>query len=147
MKTTDIKVTAPQFELLVNGEQWRQTDNLKGSAPDDRVFSLDAETGVVTFGDGIHGRRLPAGNTTIHATYKQGGGEAGAVDDEVGLSLTWKVKGFGANEVARIKIEPSVNGISCRAHREAEAPYRNKWATLLCRSIETLALRLRCRSH
>lgn len=147
MKSTDKKASAPKFELSVNGEQWHRVDSLKGSEPDDPVYSFDVETGVVTFGDGILGRRLPTGNATIHATYKHGGGVVGAVDDELNLSLTWEVKGLGANEVAGIKIESSVNGIIFRAHREAELPSKNKWATFLCRSMKKIVPRLRCRSH
>ena len=147
MKTTDKKASTPKFELSVNGEQWHRVVSFKGSAPDDPVFSLDVGTGVVTFGDGIHGRSLPTDNATIHATYKHGGGVAGAVDDELTLSLMWKIKGLGANEVAGIKIEPSANGIIFRAHREAEMPRKNKWSTFLCRSMKKIVPRLRCRSR
>ena len=144
MKTTDKKASAQQLEISVNGEQWHRVDSLKGSAPNDPVYRLDKKTGVVRFGDGIHGRRLPAGNVAIHTSYKHGGGVAGAVDDELALSLTWELVGLGANEVAEIKIEPSANGIIFRVHRETEMPRKDKWATFMCRSMKKIVPRLRC---
>src|SRR5690606_41367728 len=43
----------------------------------DRVYTLDDETGAITFGDGLHGRIPPVGRDSILAErYQRGGGAA-----------------------------------------------------------------------
>jgi hypothetical protein len=44
----------------------------------DPVFTLDRETGGVTFGDGVLGERPPAG-TGLVASYQQGSGQSGNI--------------------------------------------------------------------
>jgi predicted phage baseplate assembly protein len=67
--------TAPQ--PLV---EWEEVPDLGAHGPDDRVFVLDAGAGVVEFGDGRHGVRVPPGfRNVIARAYRVGGGEAGAV--------------------------------------------------------------------
>ena len=54
--------------------------SLGDSGPEAQVFTVDYGTGVVTFGDGVHGARVPAGFRNVRATqYRAGGGVAGAV--------------------------------------------------------------------
>ena len=44
------------------------------------MFTVDYATGVITFGDGVHGARVPDGFRNVRATqYQAGGGAAGAV--------------------------------------------------------------------
>jgi hypothetical protein len=57
-------------------QSWMQVDDLLAYGPDDRVFTADAESGLVRFGDGLHGRR-PLGR--ILASYEYGGGTQGNV--------------------------------------------------------------------
>jgi predicted phage baseplate assembly protein len=60
--------------------QWTEVDSLGNYAPEDLVFTVDYATGVVTFGDGVHGARVPAGFRNVRAAqYRTGGGAAGAV--------------------------------------------------------------------
>jgi hypothetical protein len=60
--------------------RWTEVDNLGASGPADQVFTVDYATGIVTFGDGVHGARPPAGFRNVRATqYRTGGGAAGAV--------------------------------------------------------------------
>ena len=48
--------------------------------PTRRVFTVDYATGEVTFGDGVHGARVPDGFRNVRAArYRVGGGAAGAV--------------------------------------------------------------------
>jgi hypothetical protein len=56
-------------------EEWIEVEDFIASAPEDRHFVLDHETGSVTFGDGEHGRRPEAG-CEIVATYRRGVGAA-----------------------------------------------------------------------
>jgi predicted phage baseplate assembly protein len=57
---------------------WTETDDLASLEPEDRRFLLDAATGIVTFGDGFHGRAVPDGFRNVVArVYSAGGGTAG----------------------------------------------------------------------
>ncbi|GAB4525705.1 MAG: hypothetical protein OHK0046_41800 [Anaerolineae bacterium] len=59
-------------------QPWTYTDDLYGAKPEDKVYSLDPESGVVTFGDGLRGKRPPRG-AGIRISYEYGGGPAGDV--------------------------------------------------------------------
>ena len=60
---------------------WRAVDDLAPYGPDARVYVLDPETGILTFGDGLNGRALPRGFRNVRAIrYQVGGGKAGAVE-------------------------------------------------------------------
>ena len=69
---------------------WSEADSLAAYGPDARVFVVDHANGVVTFGDGIHGARVPPGFRNVRAVvYRAGGGRAGAVGaEEVSAPLT-----------------------------------------------------------
>ncbi|RME82075.1 MAG: hypothetical protein D6775_11845, partial [Caldilineae bacterium] len=56
-------------------ETWQQVDDLSGYGPDDRVYTLDAEKGILRFGDGVHGMRPPAGSYFLaeYTTYGHDG--------------------------------------------------------------------------
>ncbi|MBR0804363.1 hypothetical protein JQ636_12510 [Bradyrhizobium japonicum] len=59
---------------------WRRVDSLLGAGRDDRVFTLDADKGVVHFGDNRSGKIPPAGRDGICVfRYRQGGGLQGNV--------------------------------------------------------------------
>ena len=59
---------------------WKEVPSLGDAGPTDTVFTVDYGTGVITFGDGIHGAQVPAGFRNVQATqYQAGGGSAGAV--------------------------------------------------------------------
>ena len=58
--------------------RWRRTDDLLSAGAEDPVYELDAESGVVSFGDGIHGARPPR-QSRLRASYEYGGGPAGIV--------------------------------------------------------------------
>jgi predicted phage baseplate assembly protein len=57
---------------------WHEIDSLASADPDDRVFTLDPAAGILTFGDGLAGRTVPAGYRNVIArAYATGGGTAG----------------------------------------------------------------------
>lgn len=61
-------------------QPWREVVSLDARRPDERVFVLDATSGEVTFGDGVHGAAVPPGFRNVSATsYRTGGGSSGAV--------------------------------------------------------------------
>jgi len=63
---------------------WQEVDDFLAAGPNDRVFTIDRNTGVVSLGSGEHGRipvanqANPAGNV-IAQSYRAGGGSAGNV--------------------------------------------------------------------
>ncbi|WP_405874637.1 putative baseplate assembly protein [Streptomyces sp. NBC_00005] len=72
----------PVLEIRVDGVLWHEVDSLAGRGPRERVYitgtASDART-TVTFGDGIHGARLPSGHENVHARYRFGTGKAANV--------------------------------------------------------------------
>ncbi len=66
-------------------KQWREVDELASSGPTDQVFTLDSKTGMVTFGDGKHGAKVPPGFRNVRAvSYAVGSGAESAVGrDEI----------------------------------------------------------------
>jgi hypothetical protein len=75
-------------DLVVDGVFWKQVSSLEKVGPEDRVYSVrvdnDGST-VITFGDGQHGARIPAGSS-VRATYRYGGGHS---SDEMTISWRW----------------------------------------------------------
>jgi hypothetical protein len=66
--------------VRVNGVEWQETDDLTQAGPRDRDYrTITGSDGSVnvTFGDGVHGSRLPTGQENVTAAYRIGGGEAG----------------------------------------------------------------------
>jgi hypothetical protein len=72
------------LELLVDDpasgtRPWRRVEEVAAAGRDAEVFRLDAEAGVVQFGDGVRGRVPPAGARIRVARMRAGGGEEGNV--------------------------------------------------------------------
>jgi len=81
--TTDQAAQASAFILEVENldggwDTWQQVDDLYAAGPNDAVYALDPESGVVSFGNGLRGLR-PSLGRTIRASYDYGGGSAGKV--------------------------------------------------------------------
>ncbi|APR88476.1 hypothetical protein A7982_13825 [Minicystis rosea] len=58
--------------------RWIEVTDFYASGPRDRHYTLDSQTGLVSFGDGRHGMAPPQGNDNIRASvYRVGGGAAG----------------------------------------------------------------------
>jgi hypothetical protein len=60
-------------------ETWRAVPDFDSAGPDEAVFVLDAEAGVLLFGDGVRGRPPRVSETMIAAFYRHGGGVGGNV--------------------------------------------------------------------
>ena len=89
-------VVSGSVALSIGGERWDETDDLLAAAPEvpvngaglrpgviqaglparDKVFVLNAESGELKFGDGMHGRR-PAFNAAVQADYDYSVGRGG----------------------------------------------------------------------
>ena len=77
----DVLVDSLEVFISDNGLMmyWTRVDNFLDSQPNDRHYtiSLDEEDRtVIHFGDGIFGRKIPAG-MNVYATYRIGGGKLG----------------------------------------------------------------------
>ncbi len=59
-------------------EAWTRTDDLFAAGPRDKVYAVDPEAGLVSFGSGLRGMRPPLGQA-IRVSYEYGGGPAGNV--------------------------------------------------------------------
>jgi Baseplate J-like protein len=59
-------------------EAWQMIDDLFAAKPTDRVYTLDPESGQVSFGNGLRGMRPPQGRR-IRVSYEYGGGPEGQV--------------------------------------------------------------------
>ncbi|MFF4525852.1 putative baseplate assembly protein [Streptomyces bluensis] len=72
----------PVLEIRVDGVLWHEVDSLAGRGPRERVYitgsTADGRT-TVTFGDGVHGARLPTGHENVRARYRFGTGKAANV--------------------------------------------------------------------
>ncbi|HEX2572306.1 MAG TPA: putative baseplate assembly protein [Polyangia bacterium] len=74
-----IQESADPNALLIT---WTEVDSLDGATPFDRVYALDAEAGIITFGDGKRGRippLVPGGGQVVAIRYRWGGGKSGEV--------------------------------------------------------------------
>ena len=58
-------------------ETWRQVEDFDTAGPDDAVYVLDAEAGLILTGDGVRGRPPNAREIMIAMVYRAGGGLAG----------------------------------------------------------------------
>ena len=76
------QVISDSVALTVGGEDWLLTDELESAPPEgktgSKVFALDAEAGLIRFGDGVHGAR-PAESAEIAVRYDWTDGAAGNV--------------------------------------------------------------------
>ena len=67
------------LEIYVEGVRWSEVPSFFGANGDAEVYIVrqaDDGAAVVTFGDGVRGRRLPTGIANVVARYRFGAGEA-----------------------------------------------------------------------
>jgi predicted phage baseplate assembly protein len=77
---------ASTLEVRVGGELWTRVATLVTAGPTDRVYlELTEDDGgtVVQFGDGVTGARLPSGVENVTASYREGLGVAGLVEEDM----------------------------------------------------------------
>lgn len=92
---------------------WTEVPTLDTAGPLDSVYTLDAEAGVITFGDGTNGRippLVPGTGDIVALTYEYGGGSAGNIG--VGTITTVASSAPGVSQV--------VNFVAATGGRDAE---------------------------
>lgn len=70
------------LEIRVDDIVWTPIRSLADAKPSERRYMLSVDTfgrGRVTFGDGVHGARLPTGENNVTASYRVGAGPGGDV--------------------------------------------------------------------
>jgi hypothetical protein len=70
---------ASTLRVYVDGVKWREVSSFYGQNPEDEVYIVrqnDEGDSLVTFGDGVRGRRLPTGRDNVVAYYRYGAGQA-----------------------------------------------------------------------
>lgn len=71
------------IEVMVENRRWTQVDNLRNSEATDTDYETELnEDGelIITFGDGIHGQRLPTGTNNVLVQGRFGNGSQGNLD-------------------------------------------------------------------
>ncbi len=80
------------LEIRVDGVRWHEVESLAGQPPTAKVYVTTTGEGgrtTVSFGDGVHGARLPTGHENVRAKYRVGIGAPGNVSaDTVTTPLT-----------------------------------------------------------
>jgi hypothetical protein len=74
----------------VAGKPWSQVETLEDASPDAGVYHLDAESGSIQFGDGLHGG-IPSGSVNIASRYRYGAGAVGAIGTILVLCGLWSI--------------------------------------------------------
>lgn len=69
----ELAVEDPGDGLL---HRWTRVDDFDLAGPDDRVYVLDPEAGLIYFGDGIRGAYPARGMRVVALRYRHGGGKA-----------------------------------------------------------------------
>ena len=77
---TNPAIRESTLQVSVNDILWTEVSSFFGQSPDAEVYVVrhDPETNeaMVTFGDGVHGARLPTGVENVVASYRFGAGRA-----------------------------------------------------------------------
>jgi predicted phage baseplate assembly protein len=75
--------------------RWKEVKALFDCGDEDRCYEIDRAAGILHFGDGEHGRKVPAGVDNIRAfKYRTGGGAAGNVPANKIAALATAVAGI-----------------------------------------------------
>jgi hypothetical protein len=104
--------------VRVNGIEWHEKESLADMAAGTRTyFTEEDHDGVtsVTFGDGVHGSRVPTGPSNVKAVYRSGIGAAGNV--LAGKISQLATRPLGAKEV--INPLPSSGGVGADTLEQA----------------------------
>jgi predicted phage baseplate assembly protein len=96
---TQVTVTSLRLEIDIGQGfmVWQQVDDFFSSGPNDRVYMLDLNTGVITTGDGEHGA-IPVANLSnpsanvVARSYRSGGGSQGNVGADTITQLQTSVQ-------------------------------------------------------
>lgn len=93
-------VRSGSAQVVVDGQEWTRVGDLAAASADDHVYTLEATSGRVTFGDGTHGA-IPAEGSAVQASYRsvhQGffafARSMKAVDPSIKVCSSWGTAAF-----------------------------------------------------
>ena len=84
---------------------WTEVDDFSASGPDDLVYMLDPDSGVITFGDGVTHGHIPVANlanpsgSIVATIYRFGGGARTNIPAATTLTLMTSLPGIDASKV------------------------------------------------
>ena len=112
------------FAVLVQGggemvEPWTRTRDLSAADPDALVYALDEGRGIVTFGNGINGRR-PGPGAAMRVEYLVTAGARGNLPRNLGWTVSGVPAPFGINS------EPTSGGADPRDLTRLQAIARSR---------------------
>ena len=90
VSSSNAKGAQDTLSVTVSGIEWTQIPSFSQAGPTDHayVFGTTAQGQItITFGDGIHGVRLPSGTSNVAAKYRVGLGQSGNVDAQTITTL------------------------------------------------------------
>ena len=123
--------------------RWRRVSSLHSCGPADRCYTLDPNSGTVTFGDGEDGMIPPAGQNNIRAKrYRTHNGQNGNV--AAGAVIVLRTPRDALNELRRVEnVEPAAGGADLEETAQAElrGPYslKNRGRAITREDFEWLA--------
>ena len=88
-KLAYVPVLNGTLSITVNGDSWKEVDDLDGSGPEENHFVLNREKGEIRFGDGLMGKVPPAGFKINVIQYRVRKG----ADGNIKAGYRWKIKG------------------------------------------------------
>lgn len=142
------KISKPVFEkrqtveISKNGgtwEVWQEVDDFENSGPQDRHYHINAETGDISFGNGLNGL-VPGTNDRIRISYRTTLGSKGNILKGQRFIIT--TGGFSGISVTNLKNAEgggdmeSIEAAQARARRDLSTRYR----AITAADFETVAL-------
>jgi alpha-L-arabinofuranosidase len=136
-------VVTASVRVTVDGVQWRRVDDLAQAGPNEAVFVVDgSQDGHVRFGDGVHGRKLPAGGRvsasyqSVHSGFPAFYQAMKQVDPAIQVCSSWgtvvfpkRMKALGhADDYDCLAAHPYTN---FAAEKDANGNPRDSWSTPL----------------
>lgn len=131
---TDNALYPNQINVIVNGQAWKEVVSFEDYGSDDNIFTLDRKTGRVSFGNGVHGRKLPIGSR-IETTYRTGDGSTGNI-----LSFTWTATGPDSHRTSITTITTLPNSFCLSFYHGMENSWRWKLVIWLCDRLKVRLL-------
>lgn len=123
---TDKVPYSGQVSVIVNGQAWKEVESFDDYGSDDNVFNVDRNAGRVSFGDGVHGHKLPIGSR-VETTYRTGDGSNG-----ITLSVAWTSPGSDSHVASITTITILPNSFRLGFHHGMENSWRWKFVIWLC---------------
>jgi hypothetical protein len=122
-------------------QEWKEEDDFELSGPDDFHYTLDADGGEVTFGNGLNGSSLDPSQEVVVEHYQTTAGEMGNVP--TGKQFGIENDGFG--DIIGTNYKKSKNGKAAESIEEAILRAKKDFRPVHYRAItskdfETLAL-------